>query len=342
MSASLGRSWASMQALKRQEEALTAEVLHKRAKLRALRTLLPKAEARTGLSKEFVSNYLKNACSIADKDANSHKRIAFVQSIYTIGPIGYIESAHMFSFTAAKRSLAENTSQTLHFFPPYLPSIISRLSSTPMGYVRILYCFSKNYTFRPKVPAPGSVSVGLFSTRSPSRPNQIAMSYAYISGSINSEGLLPVVGLDALHQSPILSVEFFPSQVCQPTISLIDVQLSRSNSHDSDRWFSEKTFKTQEIRLQIQDDALHVFNRIVSSTPGYKHLQPESFIRSKLCAGTKNSRWMSKKGTIGFGKYRIAYSVDFSTDKAHGSPIQNVTVTHIYEFSNTQSAIRKA
>ncbi|EFO61277.1 Hypothetical protein GLP15_3995 [Giardia lamblia P15] len=342
MSTSSGHDWASMQAMKRQEEVLAREVLHKRAKLRALRTLLPKAEARAGLSEELVSNYLKNACSIVDKDANSHKRIAFVRSIYTIGPIGYIESAHMFSFTAAKRSLAEDTSQTLHFFPPYLSSIISRLSSIPMGYVRVLYCFSKNHTFRPKVPAPGSVSVGLFSTRSPSRPNQIAMSYAHISGFISPEGLLPVIGLDALHQSPILSVEFFPSQTCQPTISLIDAQLSRSNNRNSGRWFSEKTFKTQGIRLQIQDDALQAFNRIVSSTPGYKHLQPESFIRSKLCAGTKNSRWMPKRGTIGFGKYRIAYSVDFSTDKAHDFSIQNVTVTHIYEFSYTRSATHKA
>lgn len=327
-------SWASMQALKREEEALAEEILRKRARLRALRRLLPKAQTREHLSQEFVSSYLEKACSIAIQETEIHKRTTFIQNIYTVGSIGYIESDHIFSFTAAKRSLAESTSQKLHFFPIYLPSITSRLSRTPMKYVRVLYCFSQNYTFRPKVPAPGSTSVGLFATRSPSRPNQIAMSYARISGTMGPDGSLPVIGLDALHQSPILSIEFFPSQACQTTVSLINAQLSEPDGHyhSDGKWFSENTFKTEDIQLVIENDALCKFDQIVSSTPGYRHLKPESFIRGKLCAGTKNSRWLPKKGTIGFGKYRIAYHVDFSVDEVHGSPVQSVTVTHIYEF----------
>lgn len=329
-------SWASMQVMKQKEEALVTETLHKRAKLRALRRLLLKVRAREGLPKEFVNSYVEKACSIADREAKIHKREAFIQNIYSVGSIGYIESDHIFSFTAAKRSLEERSVQKLHFFPTYLPLITSRLSSAPIGYIRILYCFSQNYTFRPKVPAPGFTSVGIFSTRSPSRPNQIAMSYAYIPGAINLDGSLPVIGLDALNQSPILSIEFFSKQVYRTTVRLINAHLSEPDScndkHSNGKWFSENTFRTQDIRLTIRDEALCKFNQIVSNTPGYRDLKPESFIRGKLCAGTKNSRWLPKRGTIGFGRYRIMYHVDFSVDATNGSPVQNVTVTHIYEF----------
>lgn len=333
MSAGSEHSWTSLKAVKHQEEVLAKEIRYRRAKLRALRTLLPKARANAGLSKEFVTNYLENACFIADREANLQKRISSIKNIYITGSIGYIKSDHIFSFTAARRSLAESTVQHLQFFPTYLSSIMSRLSSVSMSYVRIMYCFCLNYTFRPRVPVPGSVPVGLFATRSPSRPNQIAMSYARISGTISPDGVLPVVGLDALHLSPILSIEFFPDQACHATISLIEAQLSGSRSHSThnNRWFSENMFETQELNLEIRDNALNTFNHIVSNTPGYRHLQLEPFIRRKLCAGAKNSRWLPKKGTIGFGRYRIAYSIEFLADENHDSPVQNVTVTHIYE-----------
>ena len=109
-------------------------------------------------------------------------------------------------------------------------------------YIIILYHFSEIESWEPTVNPPASThehNFGVFSTRSPKRPNPIAFSIAKLESVDN--GILTVSGVDAFEGTPILDIKsYLPSIDCVKSLQneLIEKELGH---HDED-FISHSTF----------------------------------------------------------------------------------------------------
>ena len=82
------------------------------------------------------------------------------------------------------------------------------------GYVQVIWWFdkcdnekSRNKLMEEKPYKKGPDVVGTFATRSPERPNPIAVSTAYITYLDIEEGILGLAWIDALDQTPVLDIK---------------------------------------------------------------------------------------------------------------------------------------
>ena len=76
--------------------------------------------------------------------------------------------------------LAPDAVSIIEFYPPYNDEL-AFISLEGFSHIHVIFLFDKvEYTkFRPKVRPPrlgGNVSVGVFATRSPFRPNRLGLS----------------------------------------------------------------------------------------------------------------------------------------------------------------------
>lgn len=82
------------------------------------------------------------------------------------------------------------------------------------GYVQVIWWFdkcdnekSRNKLMEEKPYKKGPDVVGTFATRSPERPNPIAVSTAYVTYLDKEEGILGLAWIDALDQTPVLDIK---------------------------------------------------------------------------------------------------------------------------------------
>ena len=86
------------------------------------------------------------------------------------------------------------------------------LGLEPGSDVVVIYCFHRSTDYELQIHPRGDPSRplrGVFATRSPSRPNPIAMTSARIERI--ADNVLEVVGLDALDGSPVLDIKVHAS-----------------------------------------------------------------------------------------------------------------------------------
>ncbi len=109
-------------------------------------------------------------------------------------------------------------------------------------YIMVLYYFNKVEKWEPTVNPPASThehNFGLFSTRSPKRPNPIGFAIVKLE-SINN-GILTVSGVDAFDGTPVLDIKpYLPSVDCVKSVQneLIEKELGH---HDED-FITDSTF----------------------------------------------------------------------------------------------------
>ena len=91
------------------------------------------------------------------------------------------------------------------------------------GHVNVLFwCHHldvpeyRSYVLFPKVYRTGPEQIGVFATRSPARPNPIAMTTCPVVAIDEAAGTLTVDGIDAEDDSPVIDIK--PYQPCEDRV----------------------------------------------------------------------------------------------------------------------------
>ena len=121
-----------------------------------------------------------------------------------------------FNLHAIGRVQADEQGFRLELYPEYAPALIGL---EDYGYVQVIWWFDgcdnaacRGRRTEEKPYTKGPELLGVFATRSPQRPNPIAVSTAYVSYVDQKNGLLGLAYLDAAPGSPVLDVKpYIPS-----------------------------------------------------------------------------------------------------------------------------------
>ncbi len=156
-------------------------------------------------------------------------------------PIGVFHTPYT-SETGAPRQgiLKKETKGEIEIYPEY-HSALNTLDF--FEYILVIYHFSEVKTWEPTVNPPASNNehnFGLFSTRSPRRPNPIGLSLVKLERI--KDGILYVSGVDAFDGTPVLDIKpYLPSVDCVRSLQneLIEKELGLHNEkfiNDSTLW----------------------------------------------------------------------------------------------------------
>ena len=134
---------------------------------------------------------------------------------HNIHSIGWVESVFKEKFGAPRQSgVVPSATGTLHFHTPYdNPDCFDELEGfSHLWLITNFHLTPENETFRPKVRPPklgGEKKVGIFATRSPFRPNKLALSVVKIEAIINTKQSISikVSGLDLVDGTPLIDVK---------------------------------------------------------------------------------------------------------------------------------------
>lgn len=145
-------------------------------------------------------------------------------SSFTLEPIGCIHTPYAQKFAVPRQpGLVPDAFCLIEFYPPYNEETAFE-SLDGFSHIHLLFLFDRiEYkSFRPKVRPPrlgGNISVGVFATRSPFRPNRIGLSTVKLNRVIRENGKvsLEVLGADLVDGTPILDIKpYIPFVDCIP------------------------------------------------------------------------------------------------------------------------------
>jgi tRNA (adenine37-N6)-methyltransferase len=109
-------------------------------------------------------------------------------------------------------------------------------------YIIILYHFSEVEKWQPTVNPPASThehNFGVFSTRSPKRPNPIGLSIVKLENI--KDGVLTISGVDAFEGTPVLDIKpYLPSVDCVKGIQ--NEFIEKELGHHDENFITDSTF----------------------------------------------------------------------------------------------------
>jgi len=194
--------------------------------------------------------------SVTEKNWAAVKRIAAICLIIVINsnkmnsqdtvqqiiynPIGVYHTSYTTQTGAPRQGiLMPETKGTIEIFPQY-HSALNTLNL--FEYIIVLYHFSEVERWEPMVNPPASShehNFGLFSTRSPKRPNPIGLSIVKLEKIEN--GILYVSGIDAFEGTPVLDIKpYLPSVDCPKSIQ--NEFMEKELGHHDEDFISDSTF----------------------------------------------------------------------------------------------------
>lgn len=151
----------------------------------------------------------------------------------TYRPIGVFHSPFTPETGAPRQGIImPETRGTIEIFPLY-QSALNTLSL--FEYIIVLYHFNEVEKWAPTVNPPASNhehNFGLFSTRSPKRPNPIGLSIVKLEKIM--DGVLYISGVDAFEGTPVLDIKpYLPSVDCPKSLQneMMEIELGH---HDED------------------------------------------------------------------------------------------------------------
>jgi len=155
-------------------------------------------------------------------------------------PIGVFHNSFTPQTGAPRQGiLMPETRGTIEIFPPYR-SALKTLSF--FEYIIVLFHFSEVERWEPTVNPPASTEehdFGLFSTRSPKRPNPIGLSIVKLEKI--EEGILYISGVDAFDGTPVLDIKpYLPSVDCVKSIQ--NEIMEKELGHHDENFISDSTF----------------------------------------------------------------------------------------------------
>lgn len=152
-------------------------------------------------------------------------------SSLAITPIGIIHSCFKEKFGIPRQpNLAPSSRAEIELLPPFnLPETIEGLESCSHIWIQFIFHANHRKLWKPKVKPPrlgGNRSMGVFATRSPTRPNPIGLSVVKLESIDCSKGVrLTVSGHDLLDGTPVLDIK--------PYIPYVDAVVGAENAFAS-------------------------------------------------------------------------------------------------------------
>ena len=138
--------------------------------------------------------------------------------------IGLVHSCFKEKFGIPRQpGLAPLARAQIELFPPYNePSAFDGLEGCTHLWVQFVFHANKREEWKPKVKPPrlgGNKTLGVFATRSPTRPAPIGLSVVRFEGIIERDGklLVQISGVDLLDGTPVLDIKpYVPYVDCVP------------------------------------------------------------------------------------------------------------------------------
>jgi tRNA-Thr(GGU) m(6)t(6)A37 methyltransferase TsaA len=155
-------------------------------------------------------------------------------------PIGVFHTSFTPGTGAPRQGiLMPETKGTIEIYPLY-HSALKTLDF--FEYIIVLYHFSEVERWEPTVNPPGSTEehdFGLFSTRSPKRPNPIGFSIVKLEKIEN--GILHISGVDAFEGTPVLDIKpYLPS--VDYVKSIQNEYMEMEMGHHDENFINDSTF----------------------------------------------------------------------------------------------------
>lgn len=138
-------------------------------------------------------------------------------STWNVTAVGLIDSPYLERLGTPKQATITlrdggAVNGSIRLFPPYF-ECASHLEG--FDYCWVITLLTRNSGYKTKItpmPRPGAVRqppplVGLFASRSPHRPNPIALSALRITSVDVEQGIINILGLDLLNGTPVLDVK---------------------------------------------------------------------------------------------------------------------------------------
>jgi len=143
---------------------------------------------------------------------------------FTFPAIGIVHSCFKEKFGIPRQpGLAPLARAEIELLPPYNDqSAFEGLEGCTHVWVQFVFHANKRDEWKPKVKPPrlgGNKSLGVFATRSPTRPAPIGLSVVRFEGLVEREGKLLVLisGVDLLEGTPVLDIKpYVPYVDCVP------------------------------------------------------------------------------------------------------------------------------
>jgi len=155
-------------------------------------------------------------------------------------PIGVFHTSFTPETGAPRQAiLMPETKGTIEIFSPY------RSALKTLGffeYIIVIFHFSEVERWEPMVNPPASTEehdFGLFSTRSPKRPNPIGLSIVKLEKIEN--GILYISGVDVFEGTPVLDIKpYLPSIDCVKSIQ--NEYMEKELGHHDEKFINDSTF----------------------------------------------------------------------------------------------------
>ena len=129
---------------------------------------------------------------------------------FVLHPIGIVRSPYKTRDDAPHQGRNSDTISEIIISKEYLPGLF-RLDELKFIYVLCWFDRSDRSVLRVNPPhRPGER--GVFTSRSPDRPNPIALSLVELIG-IGEDGVIKVRGLDALDGTPVLDIKLYSDEI---------------------------------------------------------------------------------------------------------------------------------
>ncbi|MFA5295607.1 MAG: tRNA (N6-threonylcarbamoyladenosine(37)-N6)-methyltransferase TrmO [Methanoregulaceae archaeon] len=124
-------------------------------------------------------------------------------------PIGYVRSPYRQRGDAPRQGRLSDTESEIVIDPPYLPGLF-RIGEKKHLFVLCWFDRADRGTLR-MFPPHNPVEHGVFATRSPDRPNPVALSIVDLIEV--EDGVLRVRGLDALDGTPVIDIKPYSPEI---------------------------------------------------------------------------------------------------------------------------------
>ena len=154
-------------------------------------------------------------------------------------PIGYFRSPYNEKTGAPRQGVLEpKTKATIEIDAIYRPGLADL---EKFEHLIVIYWFNKTQTWSPSVNPPQSEHhFGVFSTRSPKRPNPIGFSLVRLEKVDIESGILHLSGIDAFDGTPVLDIKPY-----LPTIDIIysprNIKTERELGHHDEKYIIDST-----------------------------------------------------------------------------------------------------
>lgn len=133
---------------------------------------------------------------------------------FTFPAIGIVHSCFKEKFGIPRQpGLAPLARAEIELLPPFNePAAFDGLEGCSHLWIQFVFHANKREDWKPKVKPPrlgGNKSLGVFATRSPTRPAPIGLSVVRFDGVIEREGklLVQISGVDLLEGTPVLDIK---------------------------------------------------------------------------------------------------------------------------------------